>query len=213
MLNLVLIFIGLEIFIKLFQVFLNKKYIFSSKVKLLIISVTNVILILLGIFLFKNEYVPYLRLPDYNSLVFILCYVVFLFQFTGLTNFIINILNKKKHKDKLISNFFSFFTKYILEYFIIFIPMQFYYIENDLPIFFFMLFFSTATAFADDYFLEIQNIQTLIFKSLVSLFLYFIITGTYSVISFMIFLLVVYIYDLFYFSKQRGINYDNTNPI
>ena len=76
--------------------------------------------------------------------------------------------------------------------------MQFFFIENDLYVLLFIFLFSILTYYLDSIYFGIRKIEEIILSGLKSVFLFFILIGTYNFFIFLLYIVLLYLYDEFF---------------
>jgi len=194
------ILICIEVVLKIIGIILSKLYICETKKKRAYVILSNSIIAIIGLFVFSMDYLSYIRFININMLSYVFCFSFFFYTFKGLLRTVLVFFtdNECPYYSNNILKIGYEVSKIILENFIILVPMQFFFIENDLYVLLFIFLFSILTYYLDSIYFGIRKIEEIILSGLKSVFLFFILIGTYNFFIFLLYIVLLYLYDEFF---------------
>ena len=192
-----------EVILKIAAIIVSSFYLLELKKKKLFLTVANGILITVCLIFFISDYFSYIRKFDLITISYVFCFAFFFYTFYGLFRIIFvklkltstSTLNKLTYE---LSDILSVVSKNILENFIIIVPLQFFFIENDLYVLIFIILFSMLTCFLEQKFLGSIKIENIILSGVKSVFFFFILIGTYNFFALLFYMLLLFLYKKCY---------------
>jgi hypothetical protein len=204
----IIILVCFEFVLKIIDIILDKLWILDAILKKIFLIISHFVMIILGLFFFSSNYISYIRLIKTMTITYVFCFTFFFYVFIGLLNFLVKFFEKSEatFESKKTEDFIYIVSKNILENFIILVPLQFYFIENDMYVFIFIILFSMITCYMDGKFLGKINKKNIFVAGIKSIFLFFILIGSYNIFVFLLYITFLFLIDKFYTMGEK-VNY------